>query len=147
MPAPGSMVLRMCGSPVPAQTTFVSLGAIASAPTDATFLSSNSGRQVTPLLVVFQMPPAAAEMNTVLDGPGIPTTSVMRPMKFDGPTERHRKPATVAESSIWAEATLADSSSADPAVKESKRCRCIDIQVGDFGRLNGTDPGGRAASI
>src|SRR3954464_2387132 len=100
MPAPGSMVFRMCGSPVPAQMTFVSLGAMASAPTDATFLSSNSGRHVTPLLVVFHTPPAAAEIKTVLDGPGMPTTSVIRPMKFDGPTERHRNPATVEESSI-----------------------------------------------
>src|SRR4051812_32840676 len=115
MPAPGSIVLRICGSPVPAQTVFVSLGAIASAPTEATFLWSNSGRQVTPLLVVFQTPPAAAEMKTVFDGPGMPTTSVMRPMKFEGPTERHRNPATVAESSICAEAG-AERISAVPAV-------------------------------
>src|SRR3954467_13353645 len=119
MPAPGSMVLRMCGSPVPAQMVLVSLGAIASAPTEATFLSSNSGRQVTPLFVVFQTPPAAAEMYTVFDGPGMPTTSVVRPMKLEGPTDRHRKPETVAESSICAD-SAPGSSSAAAAVNERK---------------------------
>src|ERR1051325_7505254 len=54
MPLPGSMVLREFGSPVPAYTTFVSLGAMASMPNAETSLSSKSGRQVSPLFVDFQ---------------------------------------------------------------------------------------------
>src|SRR4051812_44088287 len=96
-PPPGSIVLRVFGSPVPAQTMFVSVGAIASTPIEMTDLSSNTGRQVTPLFVVFQMPPAAAATKTVFDGPGMPTTSESRPMKLAGPTVRHLKAATVDE--------------------------------------------------
>src|SRR5947208_1857394 len=54
------MVLRELGSPVPAYTTFVSLGAMASTPMAMTLLSSNTGRHVVPLFVLFQMPPPAA---------------------------------------------------------------------------------------
>src|ERR1043166_3188409 len=84
-PPPGSIVLRVLGSPVPAQTCCVSDGAMASMPIEMTFLSSNSGRQVRPLLVLFQMPPPAAAMNQVLDGLGRPTTSERGPMKLGGP--------------------------------------------------------------
>ena len=99
MPPPGSMELREFGSPVPAHTCCVSDGAMASMPIEITRWSSNTGRHVVPLLVVFQMPPPAAAANRVLEGPGMPTTSDMRPMKLAGPTVRQRIPATAAESS------------------------------------------------
>ncbi|MHB1097633.1 MAG: hypothetical protein ACYC3F_15860 [Gemmatimonadaceae bacterium] len=51
--------------------------------------------------VVFQTPPAAAATKSVLLGPGMPTTSARRPMKFAGPTLRHFMPAVVAESRTW----------------------------------------------
>ena len=98
------MELRELGSPVPAHTCCVSDGAMANMPIEITRLSSNTGRHVMPLLVVFQMPPAAAAMNSVLDGPGMPTTSDRRPMKLAGPTVRQRIPAIVTESSVWAPA-------------------------------------------
>src|SRR5256885_11836454 len=79
-PPPGSLGYLRLGSPVPAHTTCVSEGAIARTPIDATRLSSNTGRHVTPLFIVFQMPPAAAPTKRVLDGPGIPTTSERRPL-------------------------------------------------------------------
>src|SRR3954463_1757884 len=126
-PPPGSIVLRVFGSPVPAQTMFVSVGAMASTPIEITDLSSKTGRHVTPLFVVFQIPPAAAATNTVLDGPGIPTTSDSRPMKFAGPTVRHLKPATVDESSVCADARRAEQSSAHAAESDSRRRRSIDI--------------------
>src|SRR5260221_3719398 len=91
------MVLREFGSPVPAHTVFVSDGAMASMPMEMMFLSSNTGRHVTPLLVLFQMPPPAAATKSVFDGPGMPTTSDRRPMNVAGPTGRHLKAATVTE--------------------------------------------------
>src|SRR6185369_10452101 len=99
MPPPGEIVLRELGSPVPAHTCIVSLGAMASMPIEITRWLSNRGRQVTPLLIDFQMPPAAAAAKNVLDGEGMPTTSDTRPIVFAGPTLRQRKPAMVAESS------------------------------------------------
>src|SRR5689334_38900 len=93
------MVLREFGSPVPAYTTFVSDGAMASMPIEMTRWLSNTGRQVTPLFVDFQIPPAAAAAKKVLDGDGMPVTSETRPIVFAGPTLRQRNPATVAESS------------------------------------------------
>jgi hypothetical protein len=77
----------------------VSLGAMASMPMETTRWLSNTGRQVTPLLIDFQMPPAAAAAKNVFDGDGMPTTSDIRPIVFAGPTLRQRKPAMVAESS------------------------------------------------
>src|SRR5207249_4609642 len=103
-PPPGSHGYRLFGSPVPAQTICVSEGAIASTPTDATRLSSNRGRQVMPLFMDFQIPPAAAAMKNVFEGDGIPTTSERRPLLSAGPIDRQRKPATVSESSAWASA-------------------------------------------
>src|SRR5258708_21883576 len=127
MPGGGWMVFRVFGSPVAAQTMFVSEGAIASMPMEMIGLSSKTGRQVTPLFVVFQMPPAAAATNIVFDGLGMPTTSDSRPMKFAGPTVRQRKPATIAESSVCDEATRALRSSAVAAASESRRRSCMDI--------------------
>src|SRR5690242_9807803 len=92
------MVLRELGSPVPAHTCIVSLGAIASIPIEITRWLSNTGRQVTPLLVDFQIPPPAAVAKNVFDGDGMPATSEMRPMVFAGPTLRQRNPAIVVES-------------------------------------------------
>src|SRR5215831_6238569 len=99
MPPPGEIVLREFGSPVPAHTCMVSLGAMASMPIEMTRWLSNTGRHVTPLLVDFQMPPAAAAAKNVFDGEGIPVTSEMRPIVFAGPMFRHRNPAIVRESS------------------------------------------------
>ena len=53
------MVLRLFGSPVPTHTTLVSDWATAMAPIGATGSCVKRGRNVVPLLVVFQMPPAA----------------------------------------------------------------------------------------
>src|ERR1051325_8864649 len=98
------MVLREFGSPVPAQTTLGSGAAVGSIPIAMMFLSSNTGRHVMPLFSDFQIPPPPAATNNVFDGPGMPTTADSRPMKFAGPTVRHRKAATTDESSDWAEA-------------------------------------------
>src|SRR4051812_10362619 len=49
------------------------------------------------------MPPAAAAMKNVFEGLGIPAMSAVRPSKFAGATVRHRKPASVNESSVWAD--------------------------------------------
>src|SRR5260221_12214121 len=92
------MVLREFGSPVPAHTVFVSDGAMASMPMEMMFLSSNTGRHVTPLLVLFQMPPPAAATKSVFDGPGMPTTSDRRPMNVAGPNGRPLKTANGAGS-------------------------------------------------
>ena len=121
------MVLREFGSPVPAQTMFVSDGAMASIPIATTGLSSNTGRQVVPLLVLFQMPPPAAATKSVLEGLGIPTTSDSRPMKLAGPTVRQRKPAAVAESSVWAASGAARPASSDaPPRRRANRIRIMD---------------------
>jgi hypothetical protein len=93
------MVLRELGSPVPAHTCVVSLGAMANMPIEITRWLSNTGRQVTPLFVDFQIPPPAAAAKNVFDGDGMPATSEMRPIVFAGPTFRQRKPAIVVESS------------------------------------------------
>src|SRR5690348_5510856 len=80
----------------------------------------------------------------VLEGLGMPTASDSRPMKLAGPGVRHLKPATLAESSVCAEAG-AEIISASPAVMNDKRCRCIDIRVGEWRAVNGiSSQGGRA---
>src|SRR5260221_268066 len=120
-PEPGPPLLREFGSPVPAHTVFVSDGAMASMPMEMMFLSSNTGRHVTPLLVLFQMPPPAAATKSVFDGPGMPTTSDRRPMNVAGPTVRHLKPATVAESRDWARADVAAKTARSPRAEEMRR--------------------------
>src|SRR5205823_5404712 len=100
-------VLREFGSPEPAHTMFVSDGAMASMPIAMMFLSSKIGRQVRPLFMVFQIPPPAEATYSVFDGPGMPCTSDTRPMKLAGPTVRHRKPETMEESSVCADAVIA----------------------------------------
>src|ERR1035437_2132900 len=124
MPAPASIVLREFGSPVPAHTCCVSEGAIASMPIEITRLSSNTGRHVMPLFMLFQMPPPAAATKSVLDGPGMPTTSDTRPMKLAGPTLRHLSPATVAESIACAESEDA-ATAALPARTRRRRERSM----------------------
>src|SRR3989442_9463428 len=92
MPQPGEIVLRESSSPVPAHTCVVSDGAIASSPIDTHFSLSNTGRNVVPALVVFQIPPAAAATKNVFDGLGMPVTLETRPPMLAGPLFRQRHP-------------------------------------------------------
>src|SRR5438067_1419784 len=100
MPQPGEIVLRESSSPVPAHTCTVSDGAIASSPIETHFSFSNTGRNVVPALVVFQMPPAAAATKNVFDGLGMPVTLDTRPPMLAGPMLRQRNPARSVESSM-----------------------------------------------
>ena len=59
IPPPGEIELRESSSPVPAQIWLGSLGAMARSPIAITRGSLKIERKVIPLLVVFQMPPAA----------------------------------------------------------------------------------------
>jgi len=60
MPFPMEMLLRTNVSPVPAQMTLGSDGAMASAPTDCAGWSSKIGCQLMPPSTYFQTPPEAA---------------------------------------------------------------------------------------
>src|SRR5437667_3781712 len=100
MPHPGEIVLRESSSPVPAHTCIVSDGAIASSPIDTHFSLSNTGRNVVPALVVFQIPPAAAATKNVRDGLGMPAMLDTRPAIFAGPMLRQRNPASSVESRV-----------------------------------------------
>lgn len=60
MPSPTEMWLRMNVSPVPAQTTLGSVGAIASDPTEETGWASKIGSQWMPPSMLLKMPPEAA---------------------------------------------------------------------------------------
>src|SRR3989442_3831981 len=100
MPQPGEIVLRESSSPVPAHTCIVSDGAMASSPIDTHFSLSNTGRNVVPALVVFQIPPAAAATKKVRDGLGMPVTLDTRPAMFAGPMLRQRNPASSVESKV-----------------------------------------------
>src|SRR5258706_5125534 len=100
MPHPGEIVLRESSSPVPAHTCIVSDGAIASSPIDTHFSLSNTGRNVVPAFVVFQIPPAAAAMKNMRDGLGMPATADTRHIMFAGPMLRQRHPARRVESSV-----------------------------------------------
>src|SRR3989449_9707112 len=100
MPQPGEIVLRESSSPVPAHTCIVSDGAMASSPIDTHFSLSNTGRNVVPALVVFQIPPAAAATKKVRDGLGMPVTLDTRPAMFAGPMLRQRNPASSVESNV-----------------------------------------------
>src|SRR6185295_7320644 len=86
-------------------------------PIDEMRLSSNTGRHVRPLFPDFQMPPAAAAMNNVFDGLGMPTTSESRPMLFAGPIARHLSAATVNESAPCALAANGATNTRHSAVK------------------------------
>jgi hypothetical protein len=61
---------------------------------------SNTGRNVVPALVVFQIPPAAAATKNVREGLGMPATLDTRPAMFAGPMLRQRNPASSVESSV-----------------------------------------------
>src|ERR1041384_8091280 len=100
MPQPGEIVLRESSSPVPAQTCIVSEGAIANSPIDTHCSLSNTGRNVVPAFVVFQIPPAAAATKKVRDGLGMPVTLETRPIMFAGPMLRQRNPASRVESRV-----------------------------------------------
>src|SRR5260221_3850051 len=115
------MVLREFGSPVPAHTVFVSDGAMASMPMEMMFLSSNTGRHVTPLLVLFQMPPPAAATKSVFDGPGMPTTSDRRPMNVAGPTAGHLETANATEARDLARAGVAAKTARRPTADDKRR--------------------------
>jgi len=78
----------------------VSEGAIANSPIETQRSLSNTGRNVVPLFVVFQIPPAAAATKKVLEGLGMPTTLETRPIMLAGPTLRQRKPARSVESRV-----------------------------------------------
>src|SRR5689334_273536 len=66
------------GSPVPAQIVSCADGATARAPTAETSLSSKTGCQLMPASVVFQIPPSAAPMYTVMLSPGTPVIDATR---------------------------------------------------------------------
>ena len=121
--------MREFGSPVPAHTCIVSLGAMASMPIEMTRWLSNTGRHVTPLLVDFQMPPAAAAAKNVFDGDGIPVTSDMRPIVFAGPTFRQRNPAIVRESSSKGLDAGAWAAAADATSVAAATTRCVRIMI------------------
>ena len=59
MPSPHDDDWRLLFSPVPAQTRFGSVGAMAISPTDEVLSWSKTGVNVTPLFVVLWMPPVA----------------------------------------------------------------------------------------
>src|SRR5688572_10954149 len=135
MPAPGEIELRASSSPVPAQICSVSLGAIARSPIDTTRSVWKRGRNVMPLFIVFQMPPAADATKNVRDGLGIPSTSVTRPIMFAGPIERQSAPASTASTrelpvtvagaadvagACWAGAGNADTAQRSPAMSPER---------------------------
>jgi hypothetical protein len=91
---------------------------------------SKVGRNVIPLFVVFHTPPAAAATKNVLDGLGIASMSVTRPSKFAGPTVRQRSALRVSESSVWADAMVAQTIEA-PATRDTKRC-IRDVEWGEM---------------
>src|SRR5579864_2538658 len=78
MPCPTEMWLRINDSPVPAHTTFGSLGATASEPMDATGSESKIGSQWIPPSVLLKMPPEAAPTYQMFGFPGTPATDVAR---------------------------------------------------------------------
>src|SRR5688500_12447618 len=93
-------------SPDPTHTMFEFDGATVTSPVDATLPpSSNTGAQVTPPLVVFQIPPvAAARYATVpswpprVPGDSATAMSTTRPLITAGPMERSGSELTSAES-------------------------------------------------
>src|SRR5688572_17159901 len=92
-------------SPVPAHTMFELDGATATSPTEATFASSNTGRQFAPPFVDFHTPPVAAARYTTVPrlpprvpGDSATATSGTRPLITAGPIERTGSELTSAES-------------------------------------------------
>jgi hypothetical protein len=81
-------------SPVPSHTTFVSLGATATSPTERAPVESLTGRQVTPRLTVFQTPPPAVPTYTVPRYGRGTASEVTRPPKSAGPRWRAGIPAS-----------------------------------------------------
>src|SRR5213592_2224297 len=121
MPQPGEIVLRESSSPVPAHTCIVSLGAIASSPIEMQGWLSNTGRNVVPALVVFQIPPAAPATKNVFEGLGMPTTLETRPPMLAGPTLRQRKPARTVESRGVAVCAASEGRAGETSVATAKQ--------------------------
>src|SRR5574343_2109985 len=88
---------------------FGSAGANAIEPTDWVACLSNNGAQVLPASVVFQRPPVAKAAYNISGWPGIPATSVERPLRLSGPVNRQTI-EVLAEArnifSCWANAAL-----------------------------------------
>src|SRR5213595_4279329 len=123
MPQPGEIVLRESSSPVPAHTCIVSLGAIASSPIEMQGWLSNTGRNVVPALVVFQIPPAAPATKNVFEGLGMPATLETRPPMLAGPTLRHRNPARTVESRGVAVCATSEGRAGETSVATAKRAQ------------------------
>src|SRR5690242_20986002 len=92
-------------SPVPTHTTFGSLGATATAPTDPVRTESNTGVHVTPAFVDFQTPPVAAPTYSTVPtrargalGSTTTAMSEIRPDITAGPIDRNESDRTSTES-------------------------------------------------
>src|ERR1700676_940393 len=90
-PSPHEELCRLLGSPLPTHTTDGSEGAMAMSPIVETPSLSNTGRKVVPLLVVFQTPPEATPIYTMLGLLSTTATSSMRPPNTAGPISRNSR--------------------------------------------------------
>ncbi|MGI8433093.1 MAG: hypothetical protein ACR2MW_12485 [Chthoniobacterales bacterium] len=99
MPSPIETLLRVQGSPLPAQMFFGFFGSSASAPIDCTGCSSNTGRKVVPLSSDFQTPPLAAPTKIVSlpSWPRVAARVEIRPLMVAEPMLRAFRPEMVAE--------------------------------------------------
>src|SRR3954471_4740186 len=85
-PSPQVELCRLFGSPVPAHTTFGSLGAMAMSPMESAVpYASKTGSQVTPLFRLRKIPPDAVPTKTMLGLSGTASMSSMRPPNDAGP--------------------------------------------------------------
>src|SRR3982751_1505071 len=99
IPSPIETLLRVHDSPVPTQTFFGFFGSSATAPTDCTGCSSNTGRYRVPPSSDFQMPPLAAPTKIVIlpEDSGAAAIAEMRPLIVAEPMLRAPRPEIVAE--------------------------------------------------
>ena len=88
-PSPYETELRGFASPVPAHTTFVSVGSTAIAPSETVSCLSNWCVTVVPWLTVLRIPPDAVAMNHSDGSLSWIAISVMRPAILAGPMDRH----------------------------------------------------------
>src|SRR5688572_16219565 len=141
IPHPTEMLLRMNGSPVPAYTTFGSLGATASAPTDDTGWLSKIAVQCTPPSVDLNNPPEAAPAYQVIGSPCTPATDATRLPSGPMYRKRKREYAVVSiEVRVCATETDADSAAAAAATRSER----IETGVEEGGR---TYAGGASSAI
>ena len=89
-------------------------------PIEITRWLSNTGRQVTPLFVDFQMPPPAAAAKKVFDGDGMPTTSEFGPSCSPG-----RHSASESRRSSSSRARMPWAVRRGPARRRSRRDRTL----------------------